>query len=106
MYSFHPILPLLISHSAAFSLSLGFWLGPPHVRTQSTFLSQQSLAVWQLSPSGLQPGTSLAVTDIIDAVNAIIMAGKTKRIVCLGWYDLLRYSNDLFNLSLLVISWV
>lgn len=74
-----------------------FWLGTAHVTTQSAFLLQQSLAVLHLSPSGLQAGTRLAVTDIIDAVNAIIMAGKKKRIVCLGWYDLLRYSNDLFE---------
>lgn len=74
-----------------------FWLGTAHVTTQAAVLSQQSLAVLHLSPSGLQAGTRLAVTDIIDAVNAIIMAGKKKRIVCLGWYDLLRGSNDLFE---------
>ncbi|KAG1889102.1 uncharacterized protein F5891DRAFT_1073632 [Suillus fuscotomentosus] len=97
MYSFHPVLPLLISHSAAFSLSLRFWLGTAHVTTQSAFLSQQSLAVLHLSPSGLQAGTRLAVTDIIDAVNAIIMAGKKKRIVCLGWYDLFYIINKVWQ---------
>ncbi|KAG1868580.1 hypothetical protein F4604DRAFT_899434 [Suillus subluteus] len=64
---------------------------------QRANLSQQSLFFSQLSSRSLQIGP-LAMTDIIDAVNATIKVRKKKRIVYLEWYGLPREgSNDFFE---------
>lgn len=70
------------------------WLGP----LRESLLSQQSLGVWHTSWTLLQVGR-LAVTYIIDAINAATKTRRKKHVECLRCYDLLRCWNDFFELG-------